>query len=44
MGEMINRAREISQLCGIISEEELLSLSKSFYADFGFHWTEILDA
>ena len=45
MGEMITKAREIADLCNseFASDKEIAALSAEFYAEFGCHWTEILN-
>jgi len=42
---MIERAREIADLASseYASDKELSVLSEKFFADFGCHWTEILN-
>lgn len=42
---MYEHAKAIQDMCGsgLVTEEELKTLSEEFYADFGCHWTEILD-
>lgn len=42
---MYERARIIQDLCGsdVLSNEELMVLSREFFNDYGCDWTEILE-
>lgn len=43
--DIYQRAQELADLCnsGFCSDKQLAELSEKFFADFGCHWTEVLN-